>query len=88
MGDILTFPVPQETRLRAALRSLEMAFSEQHIALTDFRQNIGELRGAVGSVSASLGTFRGGLDDVQRSVGEAQDAAHRLHLTADAASKA
>ena len=88
MGEILTFPAPPEMRLRAALRSLEMALAEQHIALSDFRSDLAGLRDAVGGLGSSLGAYHQELCEVQRAAGDARDAARCLERTADAALKA
>lgn len=88
MGQIMIFPASPETRLRAALRSLEAALAAQHVALSDFRSNVRGLRSAVGDLGGTLGTFRQELDGVQHALADACTSARQLERTADAALKA
>jgi len=83
MADILSFPTKPEDRLRAALRRLDDALTEQKLAFTEFRTNLAALGGAVSGLDQSLQSYRSNLAETAQEVAASQAAALRLEATAD-----
>lgn len=83
MADILPFPTKPEDRLRAALRRLDDALTEQKLAFTEFRTNLAALGGAVSGLDQSLQTYRSTLAETAQQVATSHGAARQLEATAD-----
>jgi len=83
MADILSFPTKPEDRLRAALRRLDDALTEQKLAFTEFRTNLAALGGAVSGLDQSVRAYRSTLAETAQEVSTCHDAARRLEETAD-----
>lgn len=83
MADILPFPTKPEDRLRAALRRLDDALTEQKLAFTEFRTNLAALGGAVSGLHESMETYRSTLAETAQDVAASHTAARRLERTAD-----
>lgn len=82
-ADILPFPQKPEDRLRAALRLLDTALTEQKLAFTEFRSNLAALGSAVSGLEGSVQNYRGTLAGTARDVAASQVAARRLEATAE-----
>ncbi|UPY35353.1 hypothetical protein [Sediminicoccus sp. KRV36] len=83
MAEILPFPHKPEDRLRAALRCLDDALTEQKLAFTEFRTNLAALGGAVAGLESSVQNYRGTLAATQQDVAKSHAAARRLEATAE-----
>lgn len=83
MGQIIAFPQHPEDRLRAALRSLEAALTEQKAAFGALRGNLTTLGGAVSGLEARVQDYRGALAGTAREADIARASARRLEATAD-----
>jgi len=83
MADILPFPTKPEDRLRAALRRLDDALTEQKLAFIEFRTNLSALGGAVSGLDQSVQNYRSTLATTAQDVAASHAAARRLEATAD-----
>jgi multidrug resistance efflux pump len=86
-AEILPFPArpsrSDETRLRAALASLDAALAEQRAAIAEFRESLGALGGAVTGLGRSLDQYAGTLATTKADLHAARESAQRLETTAD-----
>ncbi len=83
MAEIVRFPARPEDRLRAALRALDAALSEQHAALAQFRGNLSLLGGAMAGLEDSVRDYRESLSRTAEDVAQAHASARRLERTAE-----
>ncbi|WP_421994204.1 hypothetical protein [Roseococcus sp.] len=83
MAQILAFPQKPQDRLRAALRSLEAALTEQKEAVGALRGSLAALGGAVSGLETRVQDYRGALAGTARELDGARASARRLEATAD-----
>lgn len=88
VAQILPFPQKPEDRLRAALRSLEMALAEQKDAFGALRANLAALGGAVSGLETRVHDYRGALAGTAHELQLAGASARRLEATAEGWMKA
>jgi hypothetical protein len=74
-----------QARLQRALASLEQALEEQRIAVAAWRDSLGQLRGSVQGLGASLGTYQTRLGSLADDIDGLNREARRLDAWADAA---
>jgi hypothetical protein len=72
-----------QDRLQRALTALEQALSEQRSAVALWRDSLGELRGSVQGLGASLGTYQDRLGVLAEGVNALNREARRMEAWAD-----
>ncbi|WP_137176944.1 hypothetical protein [Roseomonas sp. AR75] len=79
---LIAFPDTPASRLRRALRQLEVAINEQSEAVAAFRNQIGALGGAVAGLDARTQSFRSALAEAAQEADRARAASAELMATA------